>query len=155
MGQPQLGRRDSLQTFIGSLQRTIDLQGIDVSAFLAYKETLIKYLERFISELVIATIAITATLESIEEAGMVRLLELAARRNLADAFAPTEEDYQRSLRLWRARWDGLRAWFLHQPDLPSQAEILRARARSSIPARFWRPQRRSTSPAAALLRAQP
>jgi uncharacterized protein (TIGR02677 family) len=38
------------------------------------------------------------------------------------------------LRLWRARWDGLRAWFLHQPNLPSQAEILRARARSSIPA---------------------
>ena len=74
------------QTFIGSLQRTIDLQGIDVSAFLAYKETLIKYLERFISELVIATIEITATLESIGEAGMVRLLERAARRDLADAF---------------------------------------------------------------------
>ena len=122
------------QIFIGSLQRTIDLQGIDVPAFLAYKETLIKYLERFISELVIATIEITVTLEAIGEAGMARLLELAARRNLADALAPTELDYQRCLRLWRARWDGLRAWFLHQPDLPSQAEILRARARSSIPA---------------------
>jgi uncharacterized protein (TIGR02677 family) len=122
------------QIFIGSLQRTIDLQGIDVPAFLAYKETLIKYLERFISELVIATIEITATLESIGEAGMARLLGLAARRDLADALAPTEADYQRSLRLWRARWDGLRAWFLQQPDLPSQAEILRARARSSIPA---------------------
>jgi len=65
---------------------------------------------------------------------MARLLELAARRDLADALAPTESDYQRSLRLWRARWDGPGAWFLHQPNLPSQAEILRARARLSIPA---------------------
>lgn len=122
------------QTFIGSLQRAIDLQGIELQAFLVYKETLIRYLDRFIGQLVFATIGITATLEEVGETGVARLLEIASRRDLADALAPTEEDHQKSVRLWRARWDGLRAWFLHQFDMPSQAEILRARARSSVPA---------------------
>ena len=40
------------QAFMRSLQRTIDLQGADVPKFLAYKEMLIGYLERFIGELV-------------------------------------------------------------------------------------------------------
>ena len=120
------------QTFIGSLQRTIDLQGIDVSAFLAYKETLIKYLERFISELVIATIEITATLESIGEAGMVRLLERAARA-LGRCFGADRgrlPTITAALACALGRPAGL---VLTSAGLPSQAEILRARARSSIP----------------------
>src|SRR5258705_5912498 len=39
------------QTFLRSLQRTIDLHGITIETFLSYKQTLIDYLERFIGEL--------------------------------------------------------------------------------------------------------
>jgi len=35
-------------SFMRGLQRTVDLHGISVEASLAYKEKLIKYLERFI-----------------------------------------------------------------------------------------------------------
>ncbi len=34
---------------------------------------------------------------------------------------------------WRARWRGLRSWFIDEAG-PSQAEVLRSRARSAIPA---------------------
>lgn len=122
------------QVFLGSLQRTIDLQGIDVEAFLAYKQNLIDYLERFIGELVIATVEITDVLEQVDKTGVDRLLRIAARRDLADALAPTEADYAECLQSWQSCWQGLQAWFIQRLDSPPQAEILRARARSSIPA---------------------
>ncbi len=122
------------QVFMGSLQRAIDLQGIDVEAFVAYKQTLIDYLERFLGQLVLATIEISDVLEQVERQGIARLLEAAARRDLVDSLSPTEEDRRDALSAWQARWDGLRAWFIHRPDAPSQAEVLRARARSAIPA---------------------
>src|SRR5207249_9538775 len=37
--------------FMGSLQRTIDLQDADEDAFIAYKDRLIRYLERFVGDL--------------------------------------------------------------------------------------------------------
>ena len=128
------GLTSRAQAFMASLQRTIDLQGIDVPKFLAYKETLISYLERFIGELVIATADIAAIVQRIEEHGVHRLLEAAARRDLADALDPTSEDHAAAFAGWQARWTGLRSWFIGRPEAPSQAEVLRARARASIPA---------------------
>ena len=40
------------QAFMGSLQRTIDLHDADAEAFRAYKDRLIDYLERFVTDLV-------------------------------------------------------------------------------------------------------
>lgn len=122
------------QVFMGSLQRTIDLRGIDIEAFIVYKQTLIDYLERFLGQLVLATVEVSDLLEQIERQDITPLLEIAARRDLVDALAPTGEDRRQALAGWQARWEGLRAWFIHRPDLPSQAEVLRARARSAIPA---------------------
>jgi len=122
------------QAFMGSLQRTIDLQGIDLDAFLAYKQTLIDYLERFLGQLVLATVEISDLLERVEQQGVDRLLEAAARRDLVDSLAATDADRQEALAGWQARWDGLRAWFIHRPGAASQAEVLRARARAAIPA---------------------
>src|SRR6185312_7181067 len=34
---------------------------------------------------------------------------------------------------WNLRWQGLRRWFLGDPGTPSQAEVLRKRARGAIP----------------------
>jgi uncharacterized protein (TIGR02677 family) len=122
------------QAFMRSLQRTIDLQGVDVPRFLAYKETLIGYLERFIGELVVATADIGAVVRHIEERGIEGLLRMAARRDLADALDPTPADHATAYTSWQARWAGLRSWFIGRPDAPPQAEVLRARARASIPA---------------------
>lgn len=122
------------QAFMSSLQRTIDLQGVDVTRFLAYKETLIGYLERFIGELVVATADIGATIERIEGLRVDRLLLMAAQRDLADALDPTPADQAAARAGWRARWSGLRSWFVGHPSAPAQAEVLRARARASIPA---------------------
>ncbi|MGS2587952.1 TIGR02677 family protein [Streptomyces hebeiensis] len=43
---------DNARAFMGSLQRTIDLHDVEVEAFLAYKDRLIQYLERFIQDLI-------------------------------------------------------------------------------------------------------
>ena len=122
------------QSFISSLQRTIDLQGIDVSSFLNYKDKLIEYLERFIGELVLMTAEIASRLRKVEAAGIERLLEAAASRDLVDALNPSQEDYASARALWHGRWLGLRAWFIRSREASSQAEVLRAHARSAIPA---------------------
>jgi len=120
------------QTFIASLQRTIDLHEKDLEAIRSYKDALIDYLERFIGELVIATADIGATLRTLNGSAIDVLLRIAADRDLADAVAPTEEDRTNSAMEWRARWEGLCGWFIPGHDHPSQADILRARARSAI-----------------------
>lgn len=121
------------QTFMGSLQRTIDLQGVDLDAFCAYKDTLISYLERFIGELVIATDEIVEAIVAVEAHDVDAVLRLAAQRDLVDALAPTREDHARAVDGWQRRWSGLRAWFVRDGGGQSQADVLRSRARSAIP----------------------
>src|SRR6266508_3320030 len=69
--------------------------------------------------------------------GVEGLLALAAAREAADA-APDQRDADEALRAkldgWRARWSGLRSWFLGDRAHPSQAALLRQRARAAIPA---------------------
>lgn len=122
------------QTFIGSLQRTIDLHGLDIEAFLAYKDLLIDYLERFIGELVLATAEIADAIARVEAAGVDRLLAAAAERDLVDALEVSEDERAETRQRWDDRWHGLRGWFVGAPGRQSQAEVLRARARSAIPA---------------------
>lgn len=125
---------DRAQAFMGSLQRGIDLQGVELAVFLQYKQRLIDYLERFIGELLITTAEAAELLLSIEQHGVERLLRSTAERELADRLGRTEEDEAEARAAWRRRWEGLRAWFLGKDGEPSQAEVLRARARSAIPA---------------------
>lgn len=122
------------QLFVGTLQRTVDLHGIDLDALVAYKDALIEYLERFIGELVVAQAHIAALLRELEALGIERLLDVAAGRELADALEPTEPEAEAARQTWRERWSGLRGWFLREAGRPAQAEVLRSRARSAIPA---------------------
>ena len=125
---------DRAQTFVASLQRTVDLHGVDLDALLAYKDALLDYLERFIGELVVAQAHIAALLRDLEGPAVERLLEVAADRELADALNPSEEDRDAARMSWQARWAGLVGWFLPDGERPAQAELLRARARAAIPA---------------------
>lgn len=121
--------------FMGSMQRTIDLHDADVDAFLAYKEELISYLERFIHDLLTRGARITELLGAIPEEGVAFLAGIAADRESADA-APgaAEAELERIRRTWLRQWSGLAEWFVSTPERESEAKLLRARARAAIPA---------------------
>ena len=134
---------ENAQAFMGSLQRTIELYELDMEAFRAYKDRLIEYLERFIKDLTGVGGEIAELLHRLDPAGIDRLLGLVARRDAEDA-APgvggsdEPEDFRAQafdaeLASWHERWHGLEQWFISSPEHPSQAKLLRARARKAIP----------------------
>ncbi|MER7469593.1 MULTISPECIES: TIGR02677 family protein [unclassified Micromonospora] len=146
------GLADNAQAFMASLRRTIDFSDADVAAFLAYKEQLIAYLERFIADLANRGAEIAALTRQIEAVGVTPLLEVAARREAADT-APTEEHggadapdgldgdgwgghdaaMRQALETWRLRWVGLRDWFVSgDSSRPAQARLLRTAAIGGI-----------------------
>jgi uncharacterized protein (TIGR02677 family) len=126
---------DNAQAFMAGVARSMELQRAEASDLMEYKRKLIDYLERFIGDLVVRSSAIGAVLFELEPQ-LTRLLAAAARRETRDA-APDEQAleavYEHKLRAWRERWTGLCMWFTDTGHGPSQAELLRARARSAIP----------------------
>lgn len=121
--------------FMGSIQRTVDLHGADVDAFLAYKEQLIEYLERFINDLLTRGAAITELLADFSPDDVAYLAGTAARREALDA-VPGEADaaFAEARRIWLGQWTGLTDWFVSSPRRDSEAKLLRTRARAAIPA---------------------
>lgn len=150
---------DNAQAFMGSLRRTIELHDADVDAFLAYKDRLVDYLERFIKDLVTVGAEIAGLLADFDDAQVPRLLGIVARRDAEDAapgeagggdadgrgddgqsddgvtgeLDPRELAYRAGIAAWGERWQGLRQWFVSEPGHPSQAKLLRSRARQAIP----------------------
>jgi uncharacterized protein (TIGR02677 family) len=121
------------QIFIGGLQRSANLQGTDEQVFIAYKERLIDYLERFVGDLTLASVDIAATLRRID-GSIESLLEAAAERSVADRVENDEHALAETLGQWAVRWQGVRRWFVSDSGAPSQADVLRARALGAIPA---------------------
>ncbi|WP_068120771.1 TIGR02677 family protein, partial [Nocardioides massiliensis] len=121
--------------FMGSIQRTLDLHDADVEAFLAYKEQLIDYLERFINDLLVRGAAIADLLAAVTPTTVERLATIAAEREARDA-APGEAALVRTeaRETWLRQWSGLSEWFVSTPGRESEAKLLRARARAAIPA---------------------
>ena len=131
---------DNAQAFMSALRRAIDFSDGDVDGFLAYKERLIDYINRFIADLANSGAQIAVLLGDLETAGHERLLDLAARREAADA-VPEGADAAESLATaekqafdaWRNRWRGLDDWFTSQDaGHPSQARLLRQAAVTAI-----------------------
>ncbi|MFY1668620.1 TIGR02677 family protein [Plantactinospora sp. WMMB334] len=134
------GLADNAQAFMASLRRTVDFADAEVDVFLAYKEQLISYIERFIADLANRGAEIAALAGQIEAAGVLPLLEVAARREAADA-APVDEADEHArqaatgaaLAAWQQRWQGLRDWFVSADGgRQSQARLLRAAAIGAI-----------------------
>jgi len=131
---------DNAQAFMSALRRAIDFSDGDVDGFLAYKERLIDYINRFIADLANSGAQIAGLLGELEAKGHERLLELAARREAADAVpdgADAAESLVRAekqaLDAWRNRWRGLDDWFTSRAaGHPSQARLLRQAAVTAI-----------------------
>ncbi|MDW5330324.1 TIGR02677 family protein [Plantactinospora sp. KLBMP9567] len=134
------GLADNAQAFMASLRRTVDFADAEVDVFLAYKEQLISYLERFIADLANRGAEIAALAGQIEEAGVLPLLEVAARREATDAAPVDDADEQarqaaarEALAAWQQRWQGLRDWFVSADGgRQSQARLLRSAAIGAI-----------------------
>jgi uncharacterized protein (TIGR02677 family) len=131
---------DNAQAFMSALRRAIDFSDGDVDGFIAYKERLIDYINRFIADLANSGAQIAVLLTSLEATGHERLLAVAASREAADS-VPDGADAADSLAqaqaqaldAWRNRWRGLDDWFTSRdPGHPSQARQLRQAAVSAI-----------------------
>ena len=131
---------DNAQAFMSALRRAIDFSDGNVDGFLAYKERLIDYINRFITDLANSGAQIAVVLGALEAAGHERLLQLAARREAADA-VPDGADAAESLAgaekqmldAWRNRWRGLDDWFISRDaGRLSQARLLRQAAVTAI-----------------------
>lgn len=123
------------EDFMAGLARTVELQAADAATVMAYKDKLIDYLQRFIGDLVAASGRIAEALLELEPVD--DLLAAAAARQARDA-APGDDAAEtaavdQALAAWRERWAGLRGWFIAGESGQSQAQRLRARARSAIP----------------------
>ncbi|MEV8477075.1 TIGR02677 family protein [Streptomyces sp. NPDC051173] len=126
---------ENARAFMGSLQRTIDLHDVEEEVFLAYKDRLIQYLERFIQDLITLGGRIAQLILELEDGGVIApLLRTAAAREAADA-APEEAEHaeREACARWTGRWDGLAAWFISRDGHESQARLLRGRALGAIP----------------------
>jgi uncharacterized protein (TIGR02677 family) len=131
---------DNAQAFMSALRRAIDFADGDVDGFIAYKERLIEYINRFIADLANSGAQIAVLLADLEAAGHEELLAVAARREAADA-VPEGADAARALAraegqalaAWRNRWRGLDDWFTSRDAAhPSQARMLRQAAVTAI-----------------------
>ena len=130
------GLADNAQAFMAGVARSIELQQAEAGAVANYKRRLIDYLERFMGDLVRRCDMIAGLMLALEPNIDAMLQQVAAReaRDAAPGDALDRVDSQaRSWKAWRERWKGLRGWFFRTGHEPSQAELLRARARSAIP----------------------
>jgi uncharacterized protein (TIGR02677 family) len=136
---------DNAQAFMASLRRTIDFQDAGEEAFIAYKDRLVEYIERFIADLANRGAQIADLLGRLDAAGVSGLLAAAARREAADAVpdalpaaqgdvaAARAAASRAALAAWENKWRGLSEWFVSRGSRhPSQAKLLRTAAVSAI-----------------------
>lgn len=130
------GLAENAQAFMAGVARSIELQQAESGAVANYKRKLIDYLERFIGDLVRRSDTIASHILALDPR-IDDLLQQVSAREARDAAPGNEADRaeaQTAYRdAWRERWKGLHGWFFRSGHDLSQAELLRARARSAIP----------------------
>lgn len=130
------GLAENAQAFMAGIARSIELQQADAGTVASYKRRLIDYLERFMGDLVRRSDTIANLILALEPK-IDTLLRQVAAREARDAAPGDQKDQSEAQtgqwEAWRERWKGLRGWFFRTNHEPSQADRLRARARSAIP----------------------
>lgn len=131
---------ENARAFMTGLGRGLDLRMAQRDSFLAYKDRLIDYLYRFVGDLVTQSGEIAGLIGTLDQHPAFRpLLGRIAAREAEDqapdlAAIKQQPDAMIAVRLdqWLAHWDGLSAWFIGNRHHPSQADLLRSRARRAI-----------------------
>src|SRR5881397_3891382 len=95
---------------------------------------LIDYGERFVGDVVLAADSIGETIRDLGAAGLERLIQAVAESNVRGPIAATPEGIAAVCDQWRSDWKRFRDWFISHAGRPSNAEMLRERARTLIPA---------------------
>jgi uncharacterized protein (TIGR02677 family) len=125
------GLRVNTKQFNGQLQRLLRADGTDHETFHEVKAATVAYLQEFLTNLDLRARVIADAIATIETHGVERM----QRRALAGAELPTlglDDPGPEWLAHRRGRWDGLRAWFLPQSDVPPRVEQLHLVARRAI-----------------------
>ncbi|ANN15055.1 TIGR02677 family protein [Amycolatopsis orientalis] len=117
--------RDNTKRFNGDLQRLLRAEA-DLSTFHEVKASTVAYLQQFLNDLEHHTHTIATRVKEIDEYGVERV----HRRALNGAALPGPD--QRWLEVRKARWDGLRAWFLPEDGATPRVEDLHQVARRAI-----------------------
>jgi len=127
------GRAAHFYLSLGDLLRTTE---ITPESFLAHKDTLLAHMREFGMDLARFTPRLAAGIAAIEETGVEAMLERAARCDERVLLTATQREAD-----WRARWRGLRAWFVPAADgaqdgfgAATEAERLREATMSAIAA---------------------
>ncbi len=114
--------------FHASMARLRQEHDLAPERFLAYKELLIDYLQRFLDDLVRYRLQIAALVADVEGRGLDRVVALAAEGDDSRNVFTDDDPAQR----WRARWDGLAAWFSHRRTQKAGVEELAAATTTAI-----------------------
>ncbi|MFI9503065.1 TIGR02677 family protein [Nocardia sp. NPDC052566] len=111
---------------LGDLVRTTE---ITPESFLAHKDALLAHMREFSMDLARFAPRLAGAIGEIEETGVDELIERAARcdERVLLSFAERQAD-------WRARWVGLRTWFVAGEGESTEADRLREATMSAIAA---------------------
>ncbi|APU22562.1 TIGR02677 family protein [Actinoalloteichus sp. GBA129-24] len=123
--------RSNTRAFNGELQRLLRVDGTDLETFHEVKASTVAYLEEFLTNLDHRAHAIAGHLRRLEAHGV----SLLHQRALLGADLPRLSGADPGpawLERRRARWEGLRAWFLPVDDAPPRVDELRQVARRAV-----------------------
>jgi uncharacterized protein (TIGR02677 family) len=123
--------RGNTKQFNGELQRLLRADGAEQATFHEVKAATVAYLQEFLTNLDQRAHAITVRIRQVEDHGV----GLLHQRALLGAELPrlsTEDPGPAWLQHRRARWEGLRAWFLPDDGTRPRVEQLHLVARRAI-----------------------
>ncbi|MFC4373860.1 TIGR02677 family protein [Nocardia halotolerans] len=114
---------------LGDLVRTTE---ITPESFLAHKDALLAHMREFSMDLARFAPRLAAAIGAVEDTGVEQLISRAAGCDERVLLSPAERAAD-----WRARWDGLRTWFVPtgaEPSESCEADRLREATMSAIAA---------------------
>ncbi|GAA1935246.1 hypothetical protein GCM10009738_04110 [Kitasatospora viridis] len=119
------------KTFNGELQRLLRAEGADLATFREVKAATVAYLQEFLRNLDRRAQAVASAVQRVEQRGVFLLHERALRGAELPPVAGADPA-PAWLERRRARWDGLRAWFLPTDGSRPRVEQLHDVARRAI-----------------------
>jgi uncharacterized protein (TIGR02677 family) len=123
--------RTNTVQFNGELQRLLRAEGAELATFHEVKAATVAYLQEFVTNLDHRAKAIATGIEAVEDRG-VGLLQQRALLGAELPQLPGPDPGPAWLEHRRARWAGLRAWFLPEDEVTPRVEQLHLVARRAI-----------------------